>query len=211
MNYFIDERHESTLISEARLADRFGVSPKDIRAKIDQGVLPPADLAIENDGATEHYYTEQSADKLVKNCNEIVTSIQKETNMTSTSTTTSPATASTKVRTVRRLNSIQGYKVTDCLIKNFNKFNNEAVSWSQVVRTIKKETGVRVSNKTARDRMRKLASERNTELNAKLNVKQPRANVSRPSPKANSGTLVLNDGSTFKITYIGNKANKNNA
>lgn len=210
MNYFADQRHADTYCSEADLADKFGITTRDIRGMIRDGRLPEGDIVIQGNGVTQHCYTEGSADAIVSTCSNISSSANKETKMTNTATST--PTKKINRSTVTRLNRLEDYKVTECLVNNFSRFNKANMPWAKIVTEVKKATNVFIANHTAYDRMRLIANDLGVKLNAKQ-VKSKNKNrnsrSSRPSSKVNAGTLVMEDGTTFKVTLLSKTPNTN--
>lgn len=200
MNYFADQRYSDIYCSEADLADRFGVTAGNIRSMIRDGRLPEGDIVIQDSGIKQHCYTEESADTIVSTCSNISSSVKKETKMTSTNAVN----VNCQAQGIR-LNSEDAAKVVAHLMTKFSTYNDPGMSWSEVADEVMRKTGVRVTGNSIYERMRTAAKAKKV----KLKAKRPKNAKAQPSPKMNAGTLVMEDGTTFKVTMISKTPNTN--
>lgn len=201
MNYFADQRYSDIYCSEADLAERFGVPTRNLRGMIKDGRLPEGDIIIQDSGVRQHCYTEESADTIVSTCSNISSSVKKETKMTSTKAVN----MNSQPQGIR-LNSEDAAKVVTHLMTKFSTYNDPGMSWSEVAEEVIRKTGVKVTSNSVYDRMRTAAKAKKV----KLKAKRPKNAKAQPSPKMNAGTLVMEDGTTFKVTMI-SKTSKTNA
>lgn len=200
MNYFADQRYNDVYCSEADLAEKFGVTPRNIRGMIRDGRLPEGDIIIQDNGVRQHCYTEESADTIVSTCSNISSSIKKETKMTSMN-----AVNVNSQPQGMRLNSEDAAKVVAHLMTKFSTYNDPDMSWSEVAEEVIRKTGVRVTSNSVYERMRTAAKAKKV----KLKAKRPKNAKTQPSPKTNAGTLVMEDGTTFKVTLLSKTPNTN--